>query len=573
MPGTTSSQSSSERHHYMFGTPVGWPRARLSHNNGYAQHGNETPPWPVCEKPLAPPSNPFLTDPSQYDPAKVYVDLPIQNRDWSSKHCSFTYKIGENNGVLAKTQMKARDVMEFIYSRPADRPLTMYIQQVPAESKERHFPPQFPRCLLQDCPLNHRLHRYGLGRERMMAREPRIAFDEYDHLRTTLNLDPFRVSGYVHLYCAERFLDLQAMIRDAKVGWSDNKYCPTGLTNFTVKVDNRSYLQEPTGSYPAVLEPNERAIAQWYVKYAEEDLLKVLDGFYPSAADFAGPVGAHTGSLTQRLYESITTRTLPAVMHRVRMARLADPAFRDTYPHYAQGDLELVLADRVIAHAKSNPEAPEPTAQMTTLWEKAYAAFTVKVPQILSPKRPEDDVIDWDLLGFAPTDSNAFVVPPCTDDLFSDDNLTGLQSSPAIPDKTRQTPSNDDTKLVIRSKRKREDDGTAADSEEQRPAKRFCFSLKEALLKYSITDEQLAEWTRVHQQPSGIPAFDNAVFEPIEYPIIDNPFAVVDTKFSDDDDNNNVVVQDAKVVKKLTETPGRWRRYYMQRSRQRADSV
>jgi hypothetical protein len=81
---------------------------------------------------------------------------------------------------------------------------TIWIQNVPADSSERYIDRRSDKCRFAECPVkNGTIHR-GMWR---------LAFDEVNDLRH----DPFHCAGFVHLYCAERFMDFDKILAECHV--------------------------------------------------------------------------------------------------------------------------------------------------------------------------------------------------------------------------------------------------------------------------------------------------------------------------------------------------------------------
>jgi hypothetical protein len=82
----------------------------------------------------------------------------------------------------------------------------------------------------------------------------RVALDELSYkFGKGEHNDPFRVAGYVHLYCLERFLDLPAICK---------------LPHVKVEADGRQIGKEPNGNFAPALGGNEYRIALNFVEAA-----------------------------------------------------------------------------------------------------------------------------------------------------------------------------------------------------------------------------------------------------------------------------------------------------------------
>lgn len=308
-----------------------------------------------------------------FDPKSVYDQLPPKARNWSSGCYAFLYY---HNGTIINRHMTVDEMRHFIHNRPTSRPLTMLLQRAPAKSESRFFNGKGSHCLLKDCPLNYgRVHKHGISVAHIHVGEPIIALEELDAERATLNIDPFVVSGYMHLYCAERFLDLPALISDGYLG--KNPILGTQC-NFTVKIDDRFFPREPNESFAGAFPAGgpEEAVAQWFIYAAENGLLSG----YPSAAMVPGSRAYHMCTLNQQLHVA-RLNELPDGTIKTLLGRPADPLKW----HVHMGDLEVVFAERI-----KNKGAILTSAQNKTI-QDAQSAWTTFAEQKLKPQSQAEE--------------------------------------------------------------------------------------------------------------------------------------------------------------------------------------
>lgn len=152
----------------------------------------------------------------------------------------------------------AEQLNDFIFHYPRDKnkhsKLTIWIQKSSTDCAFRYQSERHNKCRFRDCPANV----YGNGV--ITVGHPRVAFDERWH-EHGMNVDPYCVAGYAHLYCMERFLDFEAI-------------CKLGI----VKVDERVFRQEPNGRFAATLDGEPEAfVAAQFIKAAMKGKLRLYE--------------------------------------------------------------------------------------------------------------------------------------------------------------------------------------------------------------------------------------------------------------------------------------------------------
>ena len=183
------------------------------------------------------------------DNAGYELDMPNPIKGgWTSQSGhSFSYN---RHYELQRTSYSIEEIKAFIYEYPRDRSkkqeLTMLIQRCPADSGKRYPTQGSDKCRFEDCPAKIYSRSIGVGWHR-------VAFDEH-WSRYGDRHDPFIVSGYVHLYCMERFLDF-----------------PDICARFRVEADRRHIPCEPNGRFGGTLDNHpDGEVAERFVQWCKE---------------------------------------------------------------------------------------------------------------------------------------------------------------------------------------------------------------------------------------------------------------------------------------------------------------
>jgi hypothetical protein len=239
--------------------------------------GEESRPRRLCrapakkncrEKPVVPKDKPWIRTNKQtkggtsrtlkinnYNPGEVYKQFsrhPIGAWSTPSGRHQFTYN---KHHELEDLELSTSRLKQFIQHHPATAhcKLTLYIQRTPADSKRRYENDQIERCRFADCPA--RLYGKSVASRGLITPgHYRVALDEFSYkygAHKGGRADPFRVAGFVHLYCLERFLDVPALCR---------------LDNISVEADSRhSIREEPNHRFAAALQGQELEIAASFI--------------------------------------------------------------------------------------------------------------------------------------------------------------------------------------------------------------------------------------------------------------------------------------------------------------------
>lgn len=204
---------------------------------------------------------------NEYDPRHYYTYTPHPlgtlaepyGAAWRHRNGRYTHRyrdssLRDDDGgneiaiyELEDRAMSADKVQDFILNYPSDRnTLTLRIQVGPGDSSRR-YRASAAKCRFAECP-----NREGQLPATIKHGWYRIAFDE----RSDDSYDPFAACcGFVHLYCAERFLDFEYICRNANI-----------------MVDFRSHLRhEPKGTFAAAFhnkQVNPGQLADTFIQYA-----------------------------------------------------------------------------------------------------------------------------------------------------------------------------------------------------------------------------------------------------------------------------------------------------------------
>ncbi|KAF2241189.1 hypothetical protein BU26DRAFT_586333 [Trematosphaeria pertusa] len=260
---------------------------------------------------------------NNYDPAKVYTYTPHPLGDWSSGRYEFRYT---EDGELKDKTMTANQIKDFILRYPEDttgpikRKLQLFIQVGPTDSARRYNTPSWNKCRFRECPAQ--IHQTGT----ILHGHYRVAFDERS-FGSKNNYDPhLAASGYVHLYCMERFLDFEYICRKAHVD-----------------VDMRQLSGEPKGKFAATLAGHpECSIAEDFVKWAKDGQLRELEGFenYPRHNDYRGQPKPHEDTLTYHMHHQKARARPPA-----QIRQFEERGYTPTHLLVNHGNLEVLFAE------------------------------------------------------------------------------------------------------------------------------------------------------------------------------------------------------------------------------------
>jgi hypothetical protein len=207
---------------------------------------------------------------NHYNPEEVYERIPHPlNGEWATRG----RKVFEYNkwGELQRSSFGFNMLKEFILQHPKteDCKLTLYIQRSPADSMRRYPTKNGSLCRFDECPMRE----FGLHGN-IIHGHYRVALDElsYKYGAKERN-DPMIVSGYVHLYCLERFMDLPALCQ---------------LPHIRVVADARTLSREPNGKFQAALSGNDYKVACNFIEVCKRGALRQHPDFnnYPEHQEY-----------------------------------------------------------------------------------------------------------------------------------------------------------------------------------------------------------------------------------------------------------------------------------------------
>jgi hypothetical protein len=252
---------------------------------------------------------------NNYDPEKVYKPAVVL-RDWMARQSKVKFRYNKD-GELYNQFYTAGEIAAFLYEYPNKNQLRLWIQRSPADSARRYPNPYSSKCRFRECPV--RRHLAGT----ITHGHYRVAFDEqWERARNDRKKpDPFIVSGYVHLYCIERFLDFPDICR-----------------RFRVDVDRREFSSEPKGHFAAGFQgADEGDVGVSFINACRHNRLGSRFPGYPKHSDYEiGDPKPHKRTLTWRMHRAKEDARPPAQRHQ-----LEKRGTRNTHVTVHLGDLEI----------------------------------------------------------------------------------------------------------------------------------------------------------------------------------------------------------------------------------------
>jgi hypothetical protein len=263
--------------------------------------------------------------------ARKYKSKPLPHGNWESRKYTFEYSSHSGLDEFRVKKMSPRQIMEYIMEYPSDD-LTIWLQVSPADMARRYGSPGHSKCLFRDCPK----HVYG-DSGTIDVGHYRIAFDEKFSTYGNKVVDPFDCTGYVHLYCLERFCDFASICQSANV-----------------KVDTRVDLpREATQAKWTMSGRPETDLAQYFIKACRQDKLRQTDNFkdYPE----------HVSSSTPKNFEHTLAHALADinVQNRTR-SQMRQFLARKLTPNVFminKGDMEIAMTQKKIKKTKAYRKA------------------------------------------------------------------------------------------------------------------------------------------------------------------------------------------------------------------------
>jgi hypothetical protein len=262
---------------------------------------------------------------------RKYKSKPLPHGNWESRKYTFEYT---SHGGLDEFRVKKnspRQIMEYIMEYPSDD-LTLWLQVSPADMARRYGSPGHSKCLFRDCPK----HVYG-DSGTIDVGHYRIAFDEKFKTYGNKVVDPFDCTGYVHLYCLERFCDFASICQSANV-----------------RVDTRVDLPREASQAKWTMSGRpETELAQYFLKACRQDKLRQTDDFknYP----------VHQSSSMPKPFEHTLAYALADinVQNRTR-SQMRQFLARKLTPNVFminKGDMEVAMTQKKIKRTKSYKKA------------------------------------------------------------------------------------------------------------------------------------------------------------------------------------------------------------------------
>ncbi|PSN74558.1 hypothetical protein BS50DRAFT_642934 [Corynespora cassiicola Philippines] len=288
---------------------------------------------------------------NHYTPTYEVRGHPVGS--WSSKHYDFDYT---HWGELKERDMSAKQLQEFIAQYPKNHKtgahLTLWIQLAPTDSARRYKSESHSKCRFTECPMR----RAESGS--IIHGHYRVALDERWH-RDRYNADPFHCAGFVHLYCLERFMDFEQVIKHADV-----------------QVDTRSFSSEPRGK-PAFSFSGkcELPIAEDFIEKVLRKELRAEDSLfkdYPVHKDYVAGKNPKLKPFKSTLTYHLT-RTHNASRPPAQIRQFVERGLAATHLIVNEGDLEIYAkakevykTERLMAKGKT-PKGATNGAYMSNL--------------------------------------------------------------------------------------------------------------------------------------------------------------------------------------------------------------
>lgn len=334
------------------------------------------------------------------------TDHPLGN--WqSNRGTSFAYN---EYGELHAPSFHASEIQDFIYNHPFNTyaqqqgNLTLWIQKVPGDSSKRFETLHGDKCRFYECPAGVYKHAtIGQGAFR-------VALDEQWACHGDAR-DPMHVAGYLHLYCAERFLDFKDITR-----------------RFDVRCDDRDLPKEPTGEWMAGLgrETPEARFAKSFVSACKTGDMRDWPEYPPHLHHDPTAEKAHGGTLTCALNKAKIETTGHSKMEMMRRR-----GFNRTNFFVNLGDLQMqVNAQRDRTKAKQKQRYTNdgfPDEEETRPARRQNVAPTAPKGAAAGKRRRSDEDDDKDYRPDQPVQRRR--VEPAFDDGY--DPVTSAMISPS----------------------------------------------------------------------------------------------------------------------------------------------
>jgi hypothetical protein len=257
---------------------------------------------------------------------RKYKSKPLPHGNWESQKYTFEYVSHNGLDEFKNKRMSPRQITEYITQYPSDD-LTLWLQVSPADMARRYGSQGHSKCLFRDCPK----HIYG-DSGTIDVGHYRVAFDEKFSKYGNKVVDPFDCSGFVHLYCLERFCDFEYICCEANI-----------------RVDTRVDLPREAGQAKWTMSGRPEAeLAQYFLKACRRNQLRTTDPFK------AYPV--HQSSSTPKAFDGTLAHALADVNieHRTR-SQISQFVKRKLTPNVfmiSKGDMEVAMTQKKIKRSK-----------------------------------------------------------------------------------------------------------------------------------------------------------------------------------------------------------------------------
>jgi hypothetical protein len=292
---------------------------------------------------------------------RKYKSKPLPHGDWESHKYRFEYSSHSGLDEFKAKKMKPRQIMEYITQYPSDD-LRLWIQVAPADVARRYASPGHSKCLFEGCPK----HIYG-DSGTIDVGHYRVAFDEKYKTYGNKVVDPFDCTGFVHLYCLERFCDFEAICKVADV-----------------QVDTRVDLPREVGQAKWTMSGRpETELAQYFIKACKKDKLRLTDAFkqYP----------IHTSSSAPKPFDCTLVNALADVNIQSRTrSQMRQFVNRNLTPNVLminKGDMEVAMTQKKIKASKMYKRATRSGRATATTFN--YAAFYDEYDPVINARIAE----------------------------------------------------------------------------------------------------------------------------------------------------------------------------------------
>ncbi|KAB8748948.1 hypothetical protein FH972_026499 [Carpinus fangiana] len=309
----------------------------------------------------------------QYNPRLHYKPSGRINENLWQGSDGTKFEYNEHGELDYSTLKLSPEAMEtFLYENPAQKGIVLWIQIHPADSNSRYPTPGSSKCSMKTCPA------FNLGsRWTIAVGHLRVAIDEAWNKRKEAR-DPYHCAGFMHLYCAERFLD-----------WK--KICK----KLDVRIDDRGfYATEPNHRYKARIEASSEVgeVANRFLRSARPKSKKGADNFdkkYPQYPPHIPPAGPKKGYAEKDYEHTLCYSMMNAKVNSMPATRkklLAGREQTDSQMLSSLGDLQKIVDTKLAKRAQNKLERQESQRTAPILLDDSDDAASTP-PTPAAPKR------------------------------------------------------------------------------------------------------------------------------------------------------------------------------------------